>query len=92
MKESKYPYRFLARIVIEAKTPLAVGSGDNNVLTDALVATDANGLPYIPGTSIAGVVRSMIGDEQLVNKVLGFQKKKDVEGSKIIFTEAKLLN
>ena len=92
MKESKYPYRFLARIVIEAKTPLAVGSGDNNVLTDALVATDANGLPYIPGTSIAGVVRSMIGDEQLVNKVLGFQKKKDGEGSKIIFTEAKLLN
>lgn len=92
MKESKYPYRFLARIVIEAKTPLAVGSGDNNVLTDALVATDANGLPYIPGTSIAGVVRSMISDEQLVNKVFGFQKKKDGEGSKIIFTEAKLLN
>ncbi|MBR3566193.1 MAG: CRISPR-associated protein [Paludibacteraceae bacterium] len=92
MKTTKYQYRFLARIVIEAKTPLAVGSGDNNVLTDALVATDANGLPYISGTSIAGVVRSMIGDEQLVNKVFGFQKKKDGEGSKIIFTEAKLLN
>lgn len=92
MKQSKYPYRFLARIVIEAKTPLAVGSGDNNVLTDALVATDANGLPYIPGTSIAGVIRSMIGDEQLVKNVFGFQEKKDGEGSKIIFTEAKLLN
>ncbi len=92
MKTPKYQYRFLARIVIEAKTPLAVGSGDNNVLTDALVATDANGLPYIPGTSIAGVVRSMINDEQLVNNVFGFQKKQDGEGSKIIFTEAKLLN
>ena len=92
MKTPKYQYRFLARIVIEAKTPLAVGSGDNNVLTDALVATDANGLPYIPGTSIAGVIRSMINDEQLVNNVFGFQKKQDGEGSKIIFTEAKLLN
>lgn len=92
MKTTKYQYRFLARIVIEAKTPLAVGSGDNNVLTDALVATDANGLPYIPGTSIAGVIRSMIEDKQLVKNIFGFQEKKDGEGSKIIFTEAKLLN
>ena len=63
MGKTNYIHRFLARFVIEAKTPLAVGSGEKDITTDALVATDVNGLPYIPGTAIAGVVRSMIGEE-----------------------------
>ena len=62
IKFSGYTHRFLARFVIEAETPLAVSSGEKDVLTDALVATDVNGLPYIPGTAIAGVVRHMIDD------------------------------
>lgn len=62
IKYSGYNHRFLARFVIEAATPLAVGSGEKDILTDALVATDVNGLPYIPGTAIAGVVRHMIDD------------------------------
>ena len=56
-KTKQYTHRFLARFVIEAETPLAVGSGEKDILTDALVATDVNGLPYIPGTAIAGVLR-----------------------------------
>ena len=62
--ESIYTHRFLARMIIEAKTPLAVGSGDKDITTDALVATDVNGLPYIPGTAIAGVIRHFIGEEK----------------------------
>lgn len=90
---SEYTYRFLARFVIEATTPLAIGSGEKDITTDALVATDVNGLPYIPGTAIAGVVRSMLIQEGVDPKAFfGFQKKKDGEGSKIIFTEAKILN
>lgn len=98
MKTSGYTYthRFLARFVIEAETPLAVGSGEKDILTDALVATDVNGLPYIPGTAIAGVVRHMIEEVKPeyfnVNKIFGFQDKKDGRGSEIIFTEAKILN
>lgn len=92
----KYTHRFLARFVIEAETPLAVGSGDKDVLTDALIATDVNGLPYIPGTAIAGVVRHMIEEVKPedfnINKIFGFQDKKDGHGSEIIFTEAKILN
>ena len=64
MKKTEYTYRFLARFIIEAVTPLAVKSGDNNMLTDSLVALDVNGLPYIPGTSIAGKVRHAIGEEK----------------------------
>ena len=55
--DNKCTYRYLSRFVIEAETPLVVGSGDKDITTDALVATDVNGLPYIPGTAIAGVVR-----------------------------------
>lgn len=94
MKKTNYTHRFLARFVIEAKTPLAVGSGEKDITTDALVATDVNGLPYIPGTAIAGVVRSMIGEEA-AKTFFGYQvpnKKKDGKGSEIIFTEAKILN
>jgi CRISPR/Cas system CSM-associated protein Csm3 (group 7 of RAMP superfamily) len=54
----KYTHRYLARIIIEAETPLAVGSGERDVTTDRLVATDVNGLPYIPGTALAGVLRN----------------------------------
>lgn len=94
MGKTNYIHRFLARFVIEAKTPLAVGSGEKDITTDALVATDVNGLPYIPGTAIAGVVRSMIGEES-AKTFFGYQvpnKKKDGKGSEIIFTEAKILN
>lgn len=91
-----YTHRFLARFVIEAVTPLAVGSGEKDMITDAMIATDANGLPYIPGTSIAGVLRSMVTssgtDSKEIDKVFGFQKKDDGCGSEIIFTEAKILN
>lgn len=94
MGKTNYIHRFLARFVIEAKTLLAVGSGEKDITTDALVATDVNGLPYIPGTAIAGVVRSMIGEES-AKTFFGYQvpnKKKDGKGSEIIFTEAKILN
>ena len=41
--------RVVARVVIEAATPLSISSGANNVMTDDLILTDVNGLPYIPG-------------------------------------------
>ena len=93
MSEISYNNRFLARVVLEAKTPLAIGSGKEDIFTDALVATDVNGLPYIPGTSIAGVIKSMIGDKK-AEPFFGFKgiKGKGGEGSKVIFTEAKILN
>lgn len=92
-----YTHRFLARIVIEAQTPLAVGSGEKDLLTDALVATDVNGLPYLPGTSIAGVLRSMLtvggamtGAE--IDSLFGFQKGAEGKGSEIIFSEARIIS
>ena len=62
--ETKYTHRHLARFIIEAVTPLAIGSGQSDIFSDALVIRDVNGLPYIPGSSLAGIVRSMIPEEE----------------------------
>lgn len=100
-KEKPIDHRFLARVIIEAATPLAAHSGDREVQTDALVIRDVNGLPYIPGSSISGVIRHAWKDaENDVDKLFGFQKnpyqvKKDEPdglGSRIIITEARILN
>lgn len=61
---TKYPIKYVARITLEATTPLAVGSGQTGLWVDKVVARDANGLPYIPGTSLTGVLRHAIEDEQ----------------------------
>ena len=49
--------RFVAHITIEAKTPLKVGSNENDILQDSPIQKDWNNLPMILGTSIAGVLR-----------------------------------
>lgn len=103
MENSIYDKRILAYIVIEAETPIIIGSGAKKSLTDAEILKDVNGLPYIPGTSIAGVLRHGLDDE-LAAKFFGFhdrdksqdkdknQDNGESHGSEIIFSEAKLLN
>lgn len=94
MEKVKYTYRFLARLVIEAVTPLAIGSGDNNIQTDALVVLDVNGLPYIPGTSLAGVLRHAVVNESGDESFFGYSALNDLSnrtGSLIIFTEARMI-
>lgn len=87
-----YPWRFIARIVIEADTPLALGNGEKDIMTDALVAKDMNGLPYIPGSSIAGVIRHALGDDtDNKNSIFGFHKGKELAGSKIMFSDAVMI-
>lgn len=90
----KYKKRSLAQIIIEAATPLAVGSGEANVKCDSLVVTDVNELPYIPATSIAGVLRDSFQrlNKEKLDKIFGFQNKEKAHGSEIIFSEAKILN
>ena len=50
---------YLTRLVIETQTPMAINSGMREVGFDSQLARDANGLPYLPGTSIAGVWRQL---------------------------------
>lgn len=82
----KNQYRFLARIIIEAKTPLNIGSGNKGIKSDSLVLRDINDLPFIPGTTIAGLLRHTLGND--ADKYMGSQEM----GSPLIFTEAKMLD
>lgn len=84
--------RKIARIVVEAVTPLAVGTGENSVMTDAVIAVDHNGLPYIPGTALTGVLRHALADIKDVDDVFGFVKGNDVKGSRIIVSDAKIVD
>ena len=55
-------HRYIARVVLEAETPLFVGSGETSLLKDALVQKDNHGFPMIQGTSLTGVLRHGIED------------------------------
>ncbi len=90
-----YPYRYIARVVVEAETPLSISSGDKGIETDSIVVLDANGLPYIPGTSLAGVFRHAVKDNTKnidVDKYFGFQKGDEGHGSLINFSDARMLD
>jgi CRISPR/Cas system CSM-associated protein Csm3 (group 7 of RAMP superfamily) len=78
--------KFIAHIIIEAKTPLKVGSGDSDFIQDSIIQKDWNNLPMILGSSIAGVIRKEF-DEIKANEIFG----KD-EGSKVIISNALLLD
>lgn len=86
-----YNMRYVARIVVEATTPLALGSGEKSLVTDRLVARDICGLPYIPGTSLKGVLSHTVLGEvdkedapESWKNVFGFQDDKDGRGSRLI--------
>ncbi len=88
----KYSNRYIARIVIEAETPIAVGGGNKDLALDRPVAKEANGIPFIPGTSLAGVLRHAIYDHagereetgrliKILDDIFGYQNDKNQENS-----------
>lgn len=83
--------RDILRVVIEATTPIAVGSGEKDVETDARVVRDVNGLPYIPATSLAGILRHAMGKAGAQCDLWGFQSADDGRGSRLMFTNANLV-
>lgn len=77
--------RHIAHIIIEADTPLKVGSNASDFWQDSPVQKDWNGLPMILGTSITGVLRKDFGGKK--DNIFG----KDT-GSKIIISNALLVD
>lgn len=86
MTQFNNQYRYLAQITIEAITPLQIGSGEKGIKTDSLVIRDVNELPFIPGTTLAGLIAHALGKEK--ENLMGSLQ----EGSRLIVTEAKLLD
>jgi len=61
-------YLYLARVQVEATTPISVQTGQSELNYDTALVRDANGLPTLPATSIRGVLRHLsqqqLGKEQ----------------------------
>lgn len=92
MAYTLYPIRNIARITIEADSPLSISSGEKSPLTDAPVLRDVHRLPFIPGTSLAGVIRHALPSEELQQTLMGWQSSTGGEGSRLIISEAKILD
>lgn len=83
-------YAYFGRAILEVTTPIKVSSGEKDIETDSYVLRDANGLPYIPGTSLAGVFRDFairyICKDSDVRNLFGDQS----QGSRILVSDAVL--
>lgn len=68
----------VARITIEALSPVSVASGEADLQHDVVVMRDVFGLPAIPGSALAGVLRSALGhDHPQVDWLFGIAREKD---------------
>lgn len=83
-----------ARVTIEALTPLTVGTGAGDDTRDALCVTDANGIPAIPGTTLAGLMRhALAGDRDPdtcpdCRSLFGFQEGNQGHSSRVLLSWA----
>ena len=83
------------RIEFSLASPLIIGCGKNEN-TDNDVLTNNLGIPYIPGTAIAGVIRSSVedagvGDDSDMDKVFGFIDGEKSRESSILFYDANIV-
>lgn len=83
------------RIEFGLASPLIIGCGKNEN-TDNDVLTNHLGIPYIPGTAIAGVIRSSVedagvGDDSDMDKVFGFIDGEKSRESSILFYDANIV-
>ena len=80
MSRENQKFYYYAEVAIEAATPLVLASGKSGNFFDVELVRDANGLPVISGTTIAGILRHAVQkdmDETMANQLFGYQTKKD---------------
>src|SRR5699024_10508107 len=68
---------YIARVVLENATALSLVTGHPEHGFDSVLVRDANKLPTIPGTALAGVLRHQfetLRGRQAAEQVFGFQR------------------
>ncbi len=56
--EAELARKLIINCKLRTESPLLIGSGQDDGLTDILLLKDKQGKPFIPGTALAGVLRS----------------------------------
>ncbi len=87
-----YNIRYIARITLQAETPLIIGSGKNHTLNDTIVAKDFNMLPYIPASAIAGFLQRKFENKKDKQEIFGGLNENKNFGSRLILSDAYLLS
>lgn len=85
----------LHRYLIETTAPMAISTGGRETGFDTQLARDANGLPYIPATSFAGVWRHLVQStlgEEAANRWFGYISSQGSEGSKLFIQNGLLVD
>ncbi len=97
-------YKVVFNGIIQNKSPLIIGGGGDEE-TDSDILKDKNGKPFIPGTSIAGILRHHLHkhykefrndsksdlESDLLKSYFGYSKGDNGSGSKIIFSDLYLI-
>jgi hypothetical protein len=76
----------IARFVLEAQAPLMIAGGEDDPLYDNALARDANGLPMLPATGIAGMLRAGLPEED-ANAWFGYQDRNIGQRSTVTVTD-----
>lgn len=82
-------------VSMKTQTPLRISSGIDDGITDILVLKDKRGKAFIPGTSVAGVLRSRINslyNDKTEEKLFGDVENKDGNQSMINISDIVLEN
>lgn len=83
---------YLARLVLEAETALSISTGNPDGVFDTALVRDANGLPAIPGTSLAGVLRHLWDETGDADALFGYQNRKEGGASRLVVSWGLLLD
>ncbi len=78
-----HPLVRLARVTLQTAAPLSIASGRNDGIFDTHLVRDANGLPLLPGTALAGVLRHHVVDllgEGVADRLFGHHGRGAEEG------------
>ena len=81
---SSRPIFHLLKVTLEAKSAHAIHTGHGDTVHDSLVMRDANGLPTLSGSSLAGVLRhgyQQQHGEQAAKSLFGYANSEDGQTS-----------
>lgn len=85
-----FPVKFILKGVLKLVSPMSIGSGEHSN-SDSDVLLDRHGNPFIPATSINGVVRSFFRENNWDDDYFfGFCRKNTTNQSKICFYDLHL--
>ncbi len=95
-----FTHHAIARVVVETLTPLSLVTGHTQGIFDTALLRDANGLPTIPGTALAGVLRSLVRRcppkietvEPIDRHLFGYQSGDGGQASRVQLSWASLLD